>query len=396
MSTRRANLHFTAPAILGAVPLVFLATVFIVTLSIAAPRSAAQSPDGPMTPSANVPIQVPPPSQSGPTKVRVDQITTPVAVYNKKGEMIHDLNAKDFRISDSGIPQQITHFDLGSESISMVILIENSSRVAPLLPTLRRTGTLFTQTVLGPRGEAAVVSFNDGIDKLQDFTTDHDQIESAIAQIPEGTRGTKLFDAMSIGVEMLTARPPKAADIPTTHRVLMIVAEAVDVGSSVQLNDVLRQAELANVTIYTVGLSTVRGMAGSSNDNRMRTNPPGTIGRPTPPGTIDTPDNRDAMNGVGTGSADLAGLAKIVLQQTENQLRAHPLQAAAAATGGFHVDTFKDRSIEKAIDEIGGELHTQYNISYTPTSAASGFHPIIVSVDQKNLTVRARPGYYLP
>jgi hypothetical protein len=61
---------------------------------------------------------------------------------------------------------------------------------------------------------------------------------------------------------------------------------------------------------------------------------------------------------------------------------------------------FKDRSIEKAIDEIGGELHSQYAISYTPAGInTTGYHEIKVSVirnDAKNLKVRARPGYYLP
>src|SRR5260370_426130 len=73
--------------------------------------------------------------------------------------------------------------------------------------------------------------------------------------------------------------------------------------------------------------------------------------------------------------------------------------AAAAATGGAHLPTFKDRSIEKAIDEIGGELHSQYTISYTPTgSDATGYHEIKVSVlrnDAKTLKVHARPGYFL-
>jgi len=39
---------------------------------------------------------------------------------------------------------------------------------------VRKTGILFTQTVMGPNGEAAVVGFNDSVDKLQDFTTDGD------------------------------------------------------------------------------------------------------------------------------------------------------------------------------------------------------------------------------
>jgi VWFA-related protein len=88
-----------------------------------------------------------------------------------------------------------------------------------------------------------------------------------------------------------------------------------------------------------------------------------------------------------------------IVQHIQSQVRGSSLEVAAAATGGASLSTFKDRSIEKAIDEIGGELHSQYTLSYTPTDAnATGYHEINVSVirkDAKNLKVRARPGYYL-
>jgi hypothetical protein len=48
------------------------------------------------------------------------------------------------------------------------------------------------------------------------------------------------------------------------------------------------------------------------------------------------------------------------------------------------------------IDEIGGELHSQYTLSYAPTGTeAEGYHEISVKVDRTDLTVRSRPGYYL-
>jgi len=62
----------------------------------------------------------------------------------------------------------------------------------------------------------------------------------------------------------------------------------------------------------------------------------------------------------------------------------------------MHLSTFRDRSVEKAIDEIGGELHAQYSLSYSPNKADDyGYHEIEVKVKRPKLTVRARPGYYL-
>ena len=261
---------------------------------------------------------------------------------------------------------------------------------------MRKTGILFTQPVMGPTGEAAVVSFNDSVDKLQDFTTNGDLIENTIAHLAEGTSGSRLYDAMAVGVEMLTDRPQATADKPGRRRVLMILSEATDDGSEVKLGEVLRKAQLANVTIYSVGLSTTRAdLQAKPRDTRPQMTPPGTFPLPPVPGTVQTPTSEENRY----GNIDLMALAVWAVKNIHDQVMDHALEVAATATGGAHLATFKDRSIQKAIDEIGGELHSQYTISYTPTgSDASGYHEIKVNVvrkDTKNLKVRARPGYYL-
>jgi VWFA-related protein len=94
---------------------------------------------------------------------------------------------------------------------------------------------------------------------------------------------------------------------------------------------------------------------------------------------------------------DITALAVWAVQHLDNVVKGQALEAAAGATGGAHISTYRDRSIENAIDEIGGELHTQYNLSYSPAdSASSGYHAILVTVADQKLKVRARPGYYLP
>jgi VWFA-related protein len=371
--------------VLKAILLIFIAAL------LAATRAAAQAPEGPLAPDPDVQIQQAPQAQ---IKVRVTLVSTPVVVRNNKGEMIRNLDPKDFQVTDNGIPQKITHFDLGSDPISLVVLVENSSRISALLPQVRKTGILFTQTVMGPSGEAAVVSFNDSIDKLQDFTTSSDQIENTITHLSEGTSGAKLYDAMAAGVEMLTARPPQPTETSATRRILMILAESADYGSFARLGEVLRRAQLANVTIYCVGLSTTRSelQAKHPPETQSPITPPGISGRPPFPGTPSTPDNDAEMAGV-----DITALAAWAIQHAENVVKGQALEAAAAATGGVKISTFRDRSIEKAIDKIGGELHSQYNLSYSPTgNTASGYHDISVTVTNPALKVRARPGYYLP
>jgi len=365
-------------------------------LALAGAAARAQAPVGPLPPKPGVEVQQPPKDTQAKVKVQVTLVNTPVTVRDGRGEMVHNLEARDFKVTDNGVAQQISHFDLGGDPISMVILIETSSRIEALLPEIRKTGILFTQTVMGPTGEAAVVGFNDSVDKLQDFTTNADLIENTIAHLGEGTSGSKLFDAMAVGVEMLSGRPQATTDKPGRRRVLMIVSEATDVGSEAKLGEVLRQAQLANVTIYSVGLSTTRAeLQAKPKDTRPQITPPGTFPLPPQPGVPQTPTSEQNRY----GNIDLMAAAVWIVQHIHDQVKDHALEVAAAATGGAHLATFKDRSIEKAIDEIGGELHSQYTISYTPTgSNAAGYHEIKVNIvrnDAKNLKVRARPGYYL-
>ena len=350
-----------------------------------------QAPTGPLPPRPGAPVQQPPKNE---IKVQVALVTTPETVRDSRGVMVHDLEAKNFEVTDNGIAQKISHFDLGGDPISLVILVETSSRIEPLMPEMRKTGILFTETVMGPTGEAAVVGFNDSVDKLQDFTGNADNIESTIANLGLGTSGAKLYDAMAAGVEMLSGRPQATREMPGRRRVLMILSEAVDDGSQKRLGEVLRQAELENVTIYGVGLSTTRAeLRSKPKPPKVPNLPVGTL--PPPPGVPNSPSVQSSVS----GGVDLMALAVWVVQHVHDEVKGNSLEVAAAATGGAALSTFKDRSVEKAIDEIGGELHSQYTLSYTPTDAnALGYHEIKVSVvrgDGKNLKIRTRPGYYL-
>lgn len=357
----------------------------------------AQSPEGPIPPKPDVPIQEAPAQTTAQLKVRVTLVNTPVTVRNSRGEMVHDLDPKDFRVTDNGIEQKISHFDLGGDPLSLVVLIETSSRIAPMIPALRKTGLLLTQTVMGPTGESAIIGFNDSVDRLQEFTGNPDLIEKAAANLKAGTSGSKLYDAMALGVETLSSRPQAAGDEPGRRRVMLVISEAQDVGSNAKLGEVLRAAQLANVTIYSVGLSTTRAeLQAEPRNTRTKISPPGTYPLPPIPGTVPKPAEEDPRL---SGTIDLMALAVWAVTHAKNEIKGNPLELASAATGGAHFASFRDRSIEKALDEIGGELHSQYSLAYTPAGAGeSGYHEIKVTLLQpreKNWKVRARPGYYI-
>jgi VWFA-related protein len=379
---RARALKSTLPAILAGLALV------------ATNVALAQGPSGPIPPKPGQAVQKPPQgAQQKPLdqsiRVRVNLVNTPVVVRDARGELVLDLEENNFRVFDNGVRQKLESFDMGGEPLSVVIVMETSSRIQPLLPALRRTGVLFTQTVVGENGDAAVIGYDDQVNHLQDFTSDHDAIDKCISNLQTGMSGTRLYDALSAAVEMLKKRPD------SRRRVVVTVAEAVDSGSEEKLGQVLRDAQLANITIYSVGLSTTAAeMRGEQKSGAPPSaTPPGVFGQPPIPGTPQTPSTEATRN----GNIDLMALAVWVVQHAEAAVKERPLEVATAATGGLYRSTVKDASIEKAIDDIGGELHAQYTLSYRPTGTEpSGYHEIRIQVvDRRMLTVRSRPGYFL-
>ncbi len=352
-----------------------------------------QAPAGPLPPMPGAKAEKIPARDAkakGPIRVRVNLVSTPVTVRDSKGEMVLNLLEKDFKVFDNGREQKIQHFDLGGDLLSVVFVVETSSHIEPLLPAIRRTGIVFTQTVMAQTAEAAVVGFNDEIDLLAPFTADQEQIQRAINQLKEGTSGIKLYDGLERAVQLLKEQPE------IRRRIIVAISESTDTGSEVKLGEILRQAQLANITIYTIGLSTTAAefRAPPSQAQAPRIGPPGTHPLPPLPGRPDT-DETDQQR---MGNIDLLSAVIWLVKTAANGvgLGDKSLVLASTATGGLHLKTMRDRSIEKAMDQIGGELHAQYVLGYQlPGSDLTGYHDIQVTVQKAGVDVRARPGYYI-
>jgi VWFA-related protein len=351
----------------------------------ASPAARPQQRRGPIAPKPNAPVQQPP---EGTIRVRVALVRAPVVAIDSKGEPVLDMQQKEFHILDNGAAQTIESFDLGGEQLSAVLVFETSSRIATLLPAVQKSAIVFTQTIVGPSGEAAVLSYDESVTTLLPFSTDSDKIEKTISHLQSGNSGERLYDALSSAVGLLRGRPPEQ------RRAIIIVGEASDSGSEKKLGGVLREAQLSNIVIYSVGLSTTSAelRAPPSQAGPPQATPPGTFGAPPFPGTAQTPTSQQQYG----GNIDLLGLAELAVRNATAVVKDRPLEVAATATGGTYQSTFKENSIEKAVDAIGGELNSQYILSYRPTgSDTPGYHQIKVTVDRSGVKVRTRPGYFL-
>ena len=183
-------------------------------------------------------------------------------------------------------------------------------------------------------------------------------------------------------------------DTSGKRRAIVVVGEASDTGSEQKLGRVLRDAQISNIVIYSVGLSetSASARAPSKLTAPPTGTPTGTFGGPSFPGTAQTPTSQQQYG----GNIDLMGLAEWAVRNTKAVVKDRPLEVAATATGGTFESVFRDSKIENAIDAIGGELNSQYMLSYRPTGSDNpGYHQIRVSVDRPGVKVRTRPGYYL-
>src|SRR4029077_7985229 len=149
---------------------------------------------GPITPQQGTPVQQPP---EGTIRVRVALVRAPVVVIDSKGEPILDLQQKDFHVLDDGAEQAIESMDLGGEPVSAVLVFETSSRIAPLLPAVQKSAIVFTQTVVGPSGEGAVLSYDDHVNVFVPSSTDNKKIKKPIATLKPGNSGARLYDALA-------------------------------------------------------------------------------------------------------------------------------------------------------------------------------------------------------
>jgi len=152
--------------------------------------------------------------------------------------------------------------DMVVSPVSLVVLIQASAISAPALARIERVGGLIKPLVIGARGQAAVMEFDDELRLRTDFTTDSGAISAAFLGIhSRSIRTAHLLDAVLEGVKMLDTRPPN------NRRVMLILSESRDRGSKANLKTAMEMAQRAGVVIYTATYSVTASAFASSPSN---------------------------------------------------------------------------------------------------------------------------------
>lgn len=291
----------------------------------------------------------------------VQVVLAPVAVTDKKGDFINGLTGDDFLVTDNGQTRNY-QFDAPSDLVaplSVVIAVQTTDIAAAALAKVRKIGPMFQPLILGERGKAAVVAFDDEVRVAQDFTSDPSVLTEAFHKLKaRDASGSVIFDAMYKSEELLATQGSNG------RRVIILISESRDRGSRAGLDGVIATAQREGIAIYPATYSAYA--------------------------TPFTAKPSDAPPSAGTG---LIGL----ITEPARLAKVNAGSALAKLTGGEHLSFLTQKSLERLVSRLGEELHSQYLISFKPPAGTlGGHHDIEITVrDHPEYVVHARPGYWL-
>jgi VWFA-related protein len=319
-------------------------------------------------------------------RVLSNLVVTPVAVIDSSGEFVYDLKQSDFEIFDNGAPQRIESFESEPRKMAVVIVVQTSRSVEPLLKDVHSLGPVFSSLLLGPEGQAAVITYGDRVRLVQDFTGDSDQLAEALSTIgPEGVSG-RLNDALMRGIAVLERRAT------TERRILVAFSNGYDEGSESKSEEVVRRATGSDVAIYGLGFNPAKGLLARKPElpplGPLDTN----VTRPVPPGGAPTPTASANVYDTPIPVVDITDATGQVIQSA---VASSLLEFYAGYTGGVFYSHWKKKTLADQLSRIAAEVHSQYELTYVPdTLAQAGFHRIQVAVNRPGVKIRARAGYF--
>ena len=350
-------------------------------------------------------------------KVETNLVTLPVVASDRGGRYVPDLKAEEFTVSEDGAEQKVSFFATVSEPFHVVLLIDTSaSTTSEKMRQVQEAAVTFINN-LQEGDRVKVVSFDDSVRDLCDFTGDRAALASAIRATRPG-KGTRLYDAFDLAYRSLRRVKGRKA--------IVMLTDGVDWHSDRHTYDDNRRAiEESDVVVYPVRFDTraeteqlarEQQRGGQSVDlgtifgGKIPGLPGGTVKINRRGGTTDTRDggdpSRDASRGGGPGGTDTfpttsrrpedPGDESIrSLMDRIYKLADDYLGEMANTSGGRLVRADNNLMLPRAFQQIAEELRTQYSLGYYPTNPerSGKYRKIRVRSTRKDIAVRTRPGY---
>ena len=357
------------------------------------------------------------PSEEQPVSLNATLVQVPAVVTDRSGKFVSDLSRADFTVYEEGKRQDISFFAAVKQPFSAVLVLDTSNSAQDRLKAIQQAAVDFSSH-LRPGDRMMVISFDNEVRDLTEFTEDRAELEHAIRGTESGF-GKLVYEAVARALDQLKEVEGR--------RAVILFSDGVDMRSiEATAESTTRMAEQIGAVIYAVHFDTrwwIEADARRQEIEHPRRNTPFDIdGRiPLPPdfgGPDPTPTGIPKPNtprievgqqptppviydrvGSGTRTQRMPGTEPPdQITSTLDKLYGEAdsyLQTITTRTGGrvYLADTFNDT--RAAFTAIAEELRNQYLIGYYPTSVRRDgkYHKIKLELARKGVEVRARPGY---
>lgn len=304
-------------------------------------------------------------------------VSVPVSVSDREGRYISGLEKDDFRIYQDGKEQKISFFATEDEPVSVALLIDTSGSTQTVLPQIRQAAKDFIN-LLNRKDRCMVATFDSEVRVLAPMTSDHEESEKSVEKIQTGKReGTVVFNAVD---EIVRKHFTNALE----RKVIVLLSDGKDFGSSVSRRDLLGDLEESDVMIYSIFYQT----------GRVEVNSTGSVREPEPVRQVEQKKPKKKKKQYSIKIAlprDPNSVEEIKMIDKVTSLEAvNVLQEMADTTAGrFYMSD--EKKLSQIFKQIAGEVRRQYRLGFN-SNAATGEseNSIIVRVNRTDAVVRAR------
>ena len=148
--------------------------------------------------------------------------------------------------------------------LTIALLVDTSGSIRDKLKFEQEAAIeFFYSTLHRGKDKGMVISFDSGVDLLQDFTDNPETLADAVRKIRAGG-GTSLYDAIYLAVNEKLANQPG-------RLVIILISDGDDNSSRISLTETLELAQRRNVAIYAISTNSA-AYFGSKDQDRGRQN----------------------------------------------------------------------------------------------------------------------------
>lgn len=284
-------------------------------------------------------IPPPPPPPAPQIHRDVNLVVLPVTVVDKHGQFVNTLQAKNFRVYEDGVEQQLAVFRREDIPVTMGLVIDNSGSMSDKRARVNEAALTLVQSS-NPDDEVFVVNFNEDyyLDQPSDFTSDLSILREALQRI-DARGSTALYDAVLASLDHLKKGH-------RDKKVLLVVTDGEDNASRHTLEQTVQAIQKTDAVIYAIGLLTREDRRAARRAQRA-------------------------------------------------------LTALAEASGGLAFFPRDVNQVHEICLEVARDIRNQYLLGYYPSNPPTngGFRHVEVRLANVpsslgKLTVRTRPGYF--